>query len=96
MAIVNTEDLMSVKDIGDTLQISDPAVRSLMGGIKPELTIGRTALFHKEDVRSLVWNKHQAAMRFLGVRPPFESYDSNITATEAREASEAVASEETE
>lgn len=86
MAIIDTDKVVTVSQLVEELKISIPTARGLVDHLEPEATINRTSFYHREDVQGELYRRNETLFTFLGVRPPAESYDNNITA--ALEASE--------
>lgn len=79
MATVNTEDLLTVKQVSTETGMPLSAVNQMLKAIEPEMRVGNTRLWHRDDVESYLRGTNETLLTFLGVRPPSESYDSNIT-----------------
>lgn len=82
MANVNTEDLLTAKQVSAEVGMPLSAVNAMLKAIAPELVAGNTRLWLREDVKSYLYGMHEDLLKFLGVRPPTESYDTNITYSE--------------
>lgn len=83
MATFNTEDLLTIQQLADELKVGEPRARAILDEIPPSLTISRTRLWDRNDVRAYVYGLNEDLMKFLGARPPHESYDVNIATAEA-------------
>lgn len=79
MATINTEDLLTAKQVSEELGTPLSAVSKMLKAVEPALKAGNTQLWLREDVRSYVYGMNEDLLTFLGVRPPSESYDSVIT-----------------
>lgn len=82
MATINTEDLLTIKQVSEELGMPSSAVTKMLKAVDPALKAGNTQLWLREDVRSYLYGMNEDLLTFLGVRPPSESYDSVITSSD--------------
>lgn len=86
MAVIDTDKVVTVAQIVEELGVSIPTARGIVQDLAEVATINRTSFYDRDDVKSELFDRNEKMLTFMGVRPPSESYDTNITA--ALEASE--------
>lgn len=78
---MDIKDLITVADLSKELGVSPQTAKSMVSDLGVALSVGRTNLYYRLDVREVVRQRNEAVLNFLGVRPESESYDTVITDT---------------
>lgn len=79
MAVIDTEKVVTVAQLVDELGVSIPTARGIVQDLTEVATINRTSFYDRDDVKSELYGRNEKMLAFMGVRPPHESYDTNIT-----------------
>lgn len=80
MAIIDTDKVVTVAQLVEELGISIPTARGIVQDLTEVAMINRTSFYDRDDIKSELYVRHEKMLTFMGVRPPHESYDANITA----------------
>lgn len=76
---MDIKDLITVGDLSKELSVSPQTAKAMVGDLPVALSVGRTHLYFRSQVRDVVRQRNQTVLNFLGVRPETESYDTVIT-----------------
>lgn len=85
MKSINADDLITAKVFADELGVPLHKANSILKNVEPELKAGNTRLWDRSAIKDALYFANEGLLQFLGVRPPSESYDVNITASEDKE-----------
>jgi hypothetical protein len=75
----NLADLMTIGDVAKELHYPLTRARALTDTIDPALVVSRVKLYSREDVVTKLREQNYNLLKFLGVRPVAESYDTVIS-----------------
>jgi len=79
MAVIDTDKVVTVAQLVEELSISIPTARGIVQDLKEVATINRTSFYDRDDIKGELFARNEKMLTFMGVRPPHESYDTNIT-----------------
>ncbi len=77
--IIDTEKMVRVGDLAEELKASLATVRGLVADV-PNVKMGTARFYERDAVKAALRERNKHLLRFLGVRPESESYDTNISA----------------
>jgi hypothetical protein len=80
MAVIDTDEVVTIAQLVEELGVSIPTARSVVANLAGAVTINRTTFYDRDDVKGELFARNEKMLTFMGVRPPSESYDTNITA----------------
>jgi hypothetical protein len=80
MAVIDTDKVVTVTQLVEELGVSIPTARGIVQDLSEVATINRTSFYDRDDVKAELFSRNERMLTFMGVRPPHESYDTNITA----------------
>lgn len=81
MAVIDTEKVVTVAQLVEELGVSIPTARGIVQDLSEVATINRTSFYDRDDIKGELFARNEKMLTFMGVRPPHESYDTNITAS---------------
>jgi hypothetical protein len=76
---MNAAEVLTIADLAKELGVSHATAKPLTEGLPVVMTVGRTNLYFRRDVKDALRERHQKVLNFLGVRPESESYDNVMT-----------------
>lgn len=85
MKNITADDLITVKVLAEEMGVPVHRAAHVLKHVEPTLKAGNTRLWDRDEVKEALYFMNEGLLRFLGVRPPSESYDVNITASEDKE-----------
>lgn len=76
---INLANLMTAQDLASALGVSLPKAKTYTDKLQAVIKVGRSKVYDRQEVMTLIRNENAAMLNFLGVRPAHESYDAHIT-----------------
>lgn len=79
MAVIDTEQVVTVADLVTELGVSIPTARGIVVDLKEVATINRTHFYDREDVKKELYARNERLLKFMGYLSLSESYDVTVS-----------------
>lgn len=79
MAVIDTEQVVTVSDLVTELGVSIPTARGIVADLTEVATINRTHFYDRGDVKRELYERNRQLLDFLGYLSLSESYDVTVS-----------------
>lgn len=79
MAIIDTEQVITVSDLVTELGVSIPTARGIVADLEAVAVINRTGFYSRDDVKKELYARNEQLLKFMGYLSLSESYDVTVS-----------------